>query len=86
MDEQPLNEQLVKRQFQYSTLGLIAGFGSIALGALLFILGIAGATDWIVKSNGFESNLINGAPGVFLFLVGLAMVAVTRRGFKGAGE
>ena len=68
----------LKQKFRYSTLGLILGFLSILVGALLFLSGVTGSSDLMTKMTGFEGSLLNAAPGALLFLIGLAVVVVTR--------
>lgn len=64
--------------FTYSLSGLCLGMFCIALGFVLCLRGVSGRSVWAAKFVGFESRLKNAAPGVILFLVGLAIVYVTR--------
>ena len=52
------------------------------LGIVLFFLGITGAVSWTAKVLGAESQLVDAAPGVVLFVVGLFVVLVTRYDVK----
>ena len=65
-------------QLVYSLAGLVLGLACIVGGIILFAMGIGGSINWIVKAEGFHSQLANAAPGAVLFLVGLLVVWTTR--------
>ena len=65
-------------QFLYSLSGLILGGVCMALGALMFVFGIAGKTTWTASAMGLESTLTDSAPGGVLFVVGMFVVIITR--------
>jgi len=65
-------------QLIYSLSGLSLGLLCIIGGIVLFIMGVGGNINWIVKAEGFNSQLVNAAPGVVLFLVGMLVAWMTR--------
>ena len=65
-------------QFIYSIFGLILSVICIIGGISLFIMGIKGNIDWTSSFFGFESKVINAAPGVILFIVGLLLALITK--------
>jgi hypothetical protein len=64
--------------FLYSVAGLLLGLVCALLGVLLFFHGVTGSTGWVVQLPGLKSSLSDAAPGVILFVVGLAVVYLTR--------
>ena len=62
----------------YAMTALLLGVLLIAGGGLLFYLGVAGGTTWVVKTLGLESQLTDGPPGAVLAIVGLIVLFVTR--------
>jgi hypothetical protein len=69
---------LARLQFLYAVGGLFLGLLCIVIGMVLFLHGISGATGWLGRVFGVESRLSDAAPGTVLFVVGLAIVWVTR--------
>jgi hypothetical protein len=67
-----------KYQFLYSMVGLGVGLLSVFGGIILFILGIGGNIKWVIDVQGFNSQLINAAPGALLFIVGMIVIWITR--------
>jgi hypothetical protein len=65
-------------QFVYSLAGLGLGLVCIVGGFILFIMGISGSINWVVKAEGFSSQLVNAAPGAVLFVVGVLVAWLTR--------
>ncbi len=62
----------------YSVGGLILGLLCIVGGIILSILGVTGSIDWSAEILGAESTISNAAPGAVLFIVGVAIVFLTR--------
>ena len=70
--------RLATLQLIYSLAGLVLGLACIIGGILLFFHGVAGSSSWVGEVIGVKSNLSDAAPGTVLFVVGLAIVWVTR--------
>ena len=77
-DDSKVGRLAVVFQGIYSILGMALGAVCIVGGFVLFIHGIKGSSNWVVKILGLESNISDAAPGAILFLVGLLTVVVTR--------
>ena len=71
-----------RHQLIYSVLGLLTGILMTLGGLVLFLNGVAGSSSWTVSLLSLESDLSDAAPGTILFVVGLAIVLVTRYEFK----
>ena len=65
-------------QLIYSLAGLVFGLACIVGGILLFFHGVTGSSSWIGEFIGVQSKLSDAAPGTVLFVVGLAVVWLTR--------
>ncbi len=65
-------------QLVYSLAGLGLGLVCIVGGIVLFLMGIGGSINWVVEAEGFSSQLVNAAPGAFLFVVGVCLAWLTR--------
>jgi hypothetical protein len=65
-------------QLIYSLAGLVFGLACIVGGILLFFHGVSGSSSWIGEAIGVQSKLSDAAPGTVLFVVGLAVVWLTR--------
>ena len=65
-------------QLIYSLAGLVFGLACIVGGILLFFHGVAGSSSWVGEFIGVQSKLSDAAPGTVLFVVGLAVVWLTR--------
>jgi hypothetical protein len=70
--------RLAVLQLIYSLAGLMFGLTCIVGGILLFFHGVAGSSSWIGEFIGVKSQLSDAAPGTVLFVVGLAVVWLTR--------
>ena len=70
--------RLALLQLIYSLAGLVFGLACIVGGILLFFHGVAGASSWVGEFIGVQSKLSDAAPGTVLFVVGLAVVWLTR--------
>jgi hypothetical protein len=70
--------RLARLQLIYSLAGLVAGLGCIVGGIGLFLHGVVGSSSWISDFIGLHSRLSDAAPGTVLFIVGLAIVWLTR--------
>ena len=70
--------RLAVLQLIYSLAGLVFGLACIAGGILLFFHGVAGSSSWVGEFIGVRSKLSDAAPGTVLFVVGLAVVWLTR--------
>src|SRR4030081_866486 len=70
--------RLATLQLIYSLAGLVLGLACVAGGILLFFHGVAGSSSWVGEVIGVKSNLSDAAPGTVLFVVGLAVVWLTR--------
>ena len=70
--------RLAVLQLIYSLAGLVLGLACIAGGILLFFHGVTGSSSWVGEVIGVKSNLSDAAPGTVLFVVGLAVVWLTR--------
>jgi hypothetical protein len=65
-------------QLIYSLAGLLLGLACIIGGIVLFFHGVAGSSSWVGEFIGLQSKLSDAAPGTVLFVVGLAVVWLTR--------
>ena len=70
--------RLARLQLIYSLAGLVFGLGCIVGGVGLFLHGVVGSSSWVGDFIGVRSNLSDAAPGTVLFIVGLAVVWLTR--------
>lgn len=70
--------RLAVLQLIYSLAGLVLGLACIVGGILLFFHGVAGSSSWVGEFIGVQSKLSDAAPGTVLFVVGLAVVWLTR--------
>ena len=70
--------RLAMLQLIYSLAGLMLGLACIIGGILLFFHGVAGSSSWVGEVIGVQSKLSDAAPGTVLFVVGLAVVWLTR--------
>jgi hypothetical protein len=70
--------RLATLQLIYSLSGLVFGLACIVGGIALFFHGVAGSSSWVGEVIGVQSKLSDAAPGTVLFVVGLAVVWVTR--------
>ena len=70
--------RLALLQLIYSLAGLVLGLACIVGGILLFFHGVAGSSSWVGEVIGVQSKLSDAAPGTVLFVVGLAVVWLTR--------
>src|SRR3989475_13146671 len=76
--ERPCWGRLATLQLIYSLAGLVFGLACIVGGILLFFHGVAGSSSWVGEFIGVQSKLSDAAPGTVLFVVGLAVVWLTR--------
>ena len=65
-------------QLIYSLAGLVFGLACVVGGILLFFHGVVGSSSWVGQFIGVQSKLSDAAPGTVLFVVGLAVVWLTR--------
>jgi hypothetical protein len=70
--------RLAVLQLIYSLAGLLLGLACVIGGILLFIHGVSGSSSWVGEVIGAKSKLSDAAPGTVLFVVGLAVVWLTR--------
>ena len=70
--------RLAVLQLIYSLAGLLVGFACIVGGIVLFFHGVVGSSSWVGQFIGVQSKLSDAAPGTVLFVVGLAVVWLTR--------
>lgn len=70
--------RLALLQLIYSLAGLALGLACIVGGIVLFFHGVAGTSSWVGEFIGVQSKLSDAAPGTVLFVVGLAVVWLTR--------
>ena len=70
--------RLALLQLIYSLAGLVLGLACVVGGILLFFHGVAGSSSWVGQFIGVQSKLSDAAPGTVLFVVGLAVVWLTR--------
>ena len=70
--------RLAVLQLIYSLAGLLLGLACVIGGIGLFFHGVAGSSSWVGEVIGVKSKLSDAAPGTVLFVVGLAVVWVTR--------
>ena len=70
--------RLASLQLVYSLAGLVLGLACVIGGILLFFHGVAGSSSWVGEAIGVKSKLSDAAPGTVLFVVGLAVVFLTR--------
>jgi len=71
-------EKAMGLEFKYSRAALIVVLACLLGGIVLFVLGVTGSTSWTVKVYGAESKLLDAAPGVVFFVVGLFVLWLTR--------
>ena len=76
--ERYLWARLARLQLIYSLAGLVFGLACILGGIGLFLHGVVGTSSWVGEVIGVQSRLSDAAPGTILFIVGLAVVWVTR--------
>ena len=70
--------RLAVLQLIYSLAGLVLGLACVIGGILLFFHGVAGSSSWVGQFIGVQGKLSDAAPGTVLFVVGLAIVFLTR--------
>ena len=70
--------RLATLQLVYSLAGLVLGLACVIGGILLFFHGVVGTSSWVGEVIGVKSKLSDAAPGTVLFVVGLAVVFLTR--------
>lgn len=70
--------RLAVLQLIYSLAGLVFGLACVVGGIVLFFHGVAGSSSWVGEFIGVQSKLSDAAPGTVLFVVGLAVVWLTR--------
>ena len=70
--------RLALLQLIYSLAGLVLGLACVIGGIVLFFHGVAGSSSWVGEFIGVHSKLSDAAPGTVLFVVGLAVVWLTR--------
>ena len=70
--------RLATLQLVYSLAGLVLGLACVVGGVVLFFHGVAGSSSWVGQFIGVQSKLSDAAPGTVLFVVGLAVVGLTR--------
>jgi len=70
--------RLATLQLVYSLAGLVLGLVCVIGGIMLFFHGVAGTSSWVGEVIGVKSKLSDAAPGTVLFVVGLAVVFLTR--------
>jgi hypothetical protein len=70
--------RLARFQLIYSLAGLLFGLTCIAGGIGLALHGVVGTSSWVGDFIGVQSKLSDAAPGTVLFIVGLAVVWLTR--------
>jgi hypothetical protein len=70
--------RLARLQLIYSLAGLVFGMACIMGGIGLFLHGVVGSSSWVGNFIGVQSQLSDAAPGTVLFIVGLAVVWLTR--------
>lgn len=70
--------RLALLQLIYSLAGLVFGLACIVGGIVLFLHGVVGSSSWVGGFIGVQSKLSDAAPGTVLFVVGLAVVWLTR--------
>jgi uncharacterized membrane protein len=70
--------RLAVLQLIYSLAGLVLGLACVIGGIVLFFHGVAGSSSWVGQFIGVQGKLSDAAPGTVLFVVGLAVVLLTR--------
>ena len=70
--------RLAVLQLIYSLAGLALGLACVVGGIVLFFHGVVGSSSWVGQFIGVQSKLSDAAPGTVLFVVGLAVVWLTR--------
>jgi len=70
--------RLAVLQLIYSLAGLVLGLACVVGGIVLFFHGVVGSSSWVGQIIGAQSKLSDAAPGTVLFVVGLAVVWLTR--------
>jgi hypothetical protein len=71
-------ELALKFRFAFAIVGLALGLVCIVGGIILTLSGAVGHTTWTTSILGFSSKLNDAAPGVLLFVVGIAVIFLTR--------
>lgn len=74
--DKELWQRVLLYQFLYSIAGLLSGLLCVLGGILLVVNGFAGDGKWTAQF--FGVTVSDAAPGVVLFIVGVALVQLTR--------
>ena len=69
-------QMVIKYQFIYSVCGLVIAFLTVVLGMVLVFHGIGNGNEWSAEFFGIKIN--DAAPGLVLFVIGLAMAQFTK--------
>lgn len=68
----------IAREYNYARLGLIVGALTVALGAVLIVLGYSGSVDITFKAGSNTGHVVTGSLGVVIALVGFGILFWTR--------
>jgi len=68
-----------KGRRRFGLVGVVVGLLMIVVGGGLFYLGVTGMVTWAANAFGFNSEYVDASPGAVLCVVGLAVIASSRR-------
>jgi hypothetical protein len=71
----PASKRLIDAYFRSVLLGQSAGFGLVAAGVVLVVLGLTGAIDVQIGLGTIKGWLKNASPGIVLCVLGIALLA-----------
>ncbi len=66
-------DHLVQTHRSGSILGISIGGVLAVMGVLLLASGLTGSIEWLVKTGGFSSKIINASPGLIVVMVGVIL-------------
>jgi uncharacterized protein DUF4339 len=76
-EEAPVPVKRGRRRF--GVVGVVVGLLMIVVGGGLFYLGVTGMVTWAANTFGFTSEYVDASPGAVLCVVGLVVIAGSRR-------
>lgn len=72
------NRRIIDFQFIYSILGLMSGLVFVFCGLYLSMNGSNEGTTWVSNFLGFNTEMSNATPPIVLFVLGVAIIYITR--------
>ena len=68
----------IAKEYSYARLGLIIGALTIAIGAVLIVLGYSGSVDITFQAGKNTGHVVTGSLGIVIALIGLGVLFWTR--------